>query len=111
MSEAIMVLFGGNPHRRQEVLQLISRIGAIAAHGALSEEEGMRLLATLPRVDLVLIGGRYSEAQRARIRAHVREHMPATAITEPGWDYPYDNDAIVADLQRKLGRASQGARQ
>jgi len=105
----IMVLFGGNPYRRHEVLQLISSLGGISAHGALSEEDGMRLLATLPRVDLVLIGGRYSEAQRARIRGHVREHMPATAITEPGWHYPYDNDAIVADVQRKLGRNSGGA--
>ncbi len=100
----VLVLFGGNPHRRHEVLQLLSSIGGISAYGALSEEEGMRLLATLPRVDLVLIGGRYSETQRARIRDHVREHLPAAAITEPGWDYPYEDGAIVADVQRKLGR-------
>lgn len=98
----VMVLFGGNPYRRHELLQLIASVGGISAHGALSEEEGTRLLATLPRVDLVLIGGRYSEEQRERIRAHVREHIAATAVTEPGWHYPYANDAIVADVRRKL---------
>lgn len=105
----VMVLFGGNPQRRHEVLQLIQSIGGISAHGSLGEEEGMQLLKTLPRVDLVLIGSRYSEEQRVRIRAYVHERMPGTAITEPGRDYPYDNDAIVADIQKKLGRGPEGA--
>lgn len=106
-----MVLFGGNPQRRHEVLELLASVGGIRAHGALSEEEGMQLLATLPRVDLVLIGGRYSAEQRARIREHLRVHMPATALTEPGWDYPYENGAIVDDVRRKLGGPGPAADQ
>jgi hypothetical protein len=101
----VMVLFGGNPHRRHEVLESIRAIGGITAYGALSEEEGMSLLATLPSVQLVLIGGRYSDEQRARIRAHVRRAMPSTQLTEPGVDYPYDNAMIEADIRARLGRA------
>ena len=40
-------------------------------------------------MDLVLIGGRYSEEQRVRIRAHVRANLPGASLTEPGHDYPY----------------------
>ncbi|MBL8682483.1 MAG: hypothetical protein JNK05_25170 [Myxococcales bacterium] len=103
----VMVLFGGNPLRRHEVLESIRGIGGITAIGALSEEEGMSLLATLPRVDLVLIGGRYSNEQRKRIREHVRSKMASTQITEPGVDYPYDNAMIEADIRARLGRARQ----
>ena len=77
-------------------------VGGITAHGALSEEEGMALLRSLPRVNLVLIGGRYDEAQRTRIRAWVREMLPETPITEPGHTYAYDNDAITAEVTRLL---------
>lgn len=104
----VMVLFGGDPHRRHEVLELVRGLGDITAYGTLSEEEGMALLATLPRVDLVLIGGRYSEEQRAGIRAHVRAKMPGTRLTEPGWSYPYDNSTIAADILSKLGRSESG---
>ena len=103
-ARGVMVIFGGNPHRRHEVLEMIRGLGGITAYGALSEEEGMTLLGTLPRVDLVLIGGRYSEEQRVRIRAHVRQMLPAARLTEPGYDYPYENAAIAADILRKLGR-------
>jgi hypothetical protein len=102
----VVVLFGGNPHRRDEVLRLLATLGGLTAHGALSEEEGMHLLATLPRVDLVLIGGRYTEEQRVRIRGHVRARLPRAALTEPGKDYPYDDGAVLADVRRKLGRAA-----
>jgi hypothetical protein len=98
----VIVLFGGNPHRRDEVLSLIRDLGGATAIGALSEDEGMALLASLTRVDLVLIGGRYSDEQRRRIRAYVKERLPGCGITEPGWDYPYDDLEIVADIRRKL---------
>jgi hypothetical protein len=100
----VLVLFGGSPHRRHEVLQALARAGGMQAHGALSEAEGMDLLARLPRVDVVLIGGRYTEDERVRIRAHVRAHLPNAAITEPGHDYPYDTDLMIADVKAKLGR-------
>lgn len=99
----VIVIFGGNPHRRQEVLALLRRVGGVTAIGALSEAEGMTLLRELPRVDLVLIGGRYGEAERARIRAWLRSHLPATHLTEPGVDYPYSDAAIVTAVQAKLG--------
>jgi hypothetical protein len=102
----VMVLFGGNPHKRDHVLRMLETLGGLTAHGALSEEEGMHLLATLPRVDLVLIGGRYTEEQRVRIRAHVRAHLPGVPLTEPGVDYPYDDREMLADVRRKLGRAA-----
>jgi hypothetical protein len=104
----VVVLFGGNPHKRDQVLRLLGTLGGLTAHGALSEEEGMHLLATLPRVDLVLIGGRYSEEQRVRIRAHVRANLPGASLTEPGHDYPYADGPMLADVRRKLGRPEAG---
>jgi hypothetical protein len=99
----VMVIFGGNPVRRHEVLSMLSDLGGISAHGALSEEEGVQMLRQHPEVQLVLIGGRYSELQRQRIRDLVRTTYPRASITEPGWQYPYDNDAIIADIRSKLG--------
>ena len=101
-ASSVMVIFGGNPHRRHEVLTMIGDLGGITAYGALSEDEGMALLGSLPRVDLVMIGVRYGEAERVRIRAHVRKMLPQARLTEPGHDYPYENEAIVADIRRKL---------
>lgn len=99
----VLVIFGGNPQRRHEVIGMMSKIKGLTAYGSLSEAEGMDRLRSLPKVDLVLIGGRYDDAQRARIRAHVKAHMQGTQMTEPGYDYPYDNAAIEADVRRKLG--------
>lgn len=98
----VMVLFGGNPVRRQEVLLLIKEIGGINAYATLSEEEGMEKLKALPRVDLVLIGGRYSGEERTRIKNFVDQNLPGTLITEPGYDYPYDNTFIKMDIKKKL---------
>jgi hypothetical protein len=100
----VVVLFGGNPYRRDEVLRLIQQIGGITAYGTLSEEEGMERLQTLPHVDLVLIGGRYSPVQRQRIRQFITTQLPQTQLTEPGYDYPYANGAIRAAIRAKLNR-------
>jgi hypothetical protein len=100
----VMVLFGGNPAMRHQVLSAIQALGGITAYGTLSEDEGMERLRTLPKVDLVLIGGRYTEEQRVRIRAYVREHLPGTALTEPGIEYPYEHGAVTQDIRRKLSR-------
>ncbi len=99
----VMVIFGGNPHRRHEVLQLLQGIGRITAYGVLSEEEGFEKMASLAKIDLVLIGGRYTNEQRIRIREYVRTHLPQTKMTEPGFDYPYQNEAIINDVKLKLG--------
>ncbi len=98
----VMVIFGGNPFRRDEVLQLIQNLSGITAYGVLSEEEGIQQLKTLPKIDLVLIGGRYTDEQRVRIRQYVNAHLPNAKTTEPGYDYPYQNAAIAADIMKKL---------
>lgn len=100
----VMVIFGGNPQRRDEVLRHLSTLGDLGAYGALSEEEGYALLERhTDRVKLVLIGGRYTAEQRVRIKAWCRARFPSMAFTEPGVDYAYDNDLTKAAVKRILG--------
>ncbi|MFA9212602.1 MAG: hypothetical protein ACEQSR_01995 [Candidatus Methylacidiphilales bacterium] len=99
----VVVLFGGNPNRRNEVLSLLNALGNISVYGTLSEEEGILQLKAPPKVDLVLIGGRYTDAQRERIKAFIAANLPHAKITEPGGHYPYQNEAIKADIKLKLG--------
>ena len=100
----VMVLFGGDPHRRDEVLRHLSTLGDLGAYGALSEEEGYALLEQhTDRVKLVLIGGRYTAEQRVRIKAWCRERFPSMAFTEPGVDHAYDHELTKAAVKRILG--------
>ena len=101
-STPVIVLFGGNPYRRHEVVSLIESMGQVTVYGTLSEAEGMAKIQALPRVDLVLIGGRYTQEQRQRIRRYVQQHLPNASITEPGVDYPYHNASILADIQQRI---------
>jgi hypothetical protein len=98
----VVVLFGGNPLRRHEVILSLQTIGDITIYGTLSEEEGIAKINALPKVDLVLIGGRYTEEQRKRIRAYVKNYLPNTNITEPGIDYPYETDIIKSHVAQLL---------
>lgn len=98
----VIVLFGGNPLRRDEVINHLKQLGDITIYGTLSEEEGLAKITSLPKVDLVLIGGRYTQEQRIRIRKFVAEHLPQSKISEPGVDYPYENAAINSDIHLKL---------
>ncbi|OYU94082.1 MAG: hypothetical protein CFE21_17945 [Bacteroidetes bacterium B1(2017)] len=98
----VIVLFGCNPFRREEVINHLKQIGDITIYGTLSEEEGMEKITSLPKVDIVLIGGRYSDEQRIRIRKFVAEHLPNTKISEPGVKYPYEKEAINNDIHLKL---------
>ncbi|MBC7934149.1 MAG: hypothetical protein H7Y86_02140 [Rhizobacter sp.] len=99
----VMVIFGGSPIRRAEVLNLIKSIDAdITAYGVLSQEEGLQLLQSLPLVSLVLIGGRYTEDQRFAIKQFIADKLPHTAVTEPGWAYTYNDENIKKDLTKKL---------
>ena len=60
----VMVIFGGNPERMNEVVSLIrDSFKTVTAIGNFSEIEGLKKLSTLKKVDLVLIGGRYTEEQ------------------------------------------------
>ena len=100
----VMVIFGGNPHRRDEVLRALATLGDFGAYGALSEEEGYALLKQhKDRVKLVLIGGRYTAEQRVRIKDWCSERFPAMAFTEPGVDYAYDHELTKAAVKRILG--------
>ena len=99
----VMVIFGGNPERMNEVVSMIrDSLKTVTAIGNFSEDEGLDKLRSLERVDLVLIGGRYSEEQRIRIRAYLKEHFSGVATTEPGYQYPYDNTEILNDIKKKL---------
>ena len=99
----VMVIFGGNPERMNEVVSMIrDNLKTVTAIGNFSEEEGIQRLTRMKKVDLVLIGGRYDEEQRKRIRKYLKEHFPGVATTEPGYQYPYDNTEILDDIKKKL---------
>jgi organic radical activating enzyme len=98
----VVVLFGGNPYRLEEVIKLVQSVGDLTIYGTLSEEEGFTKIKSLAHVSLVLIGSRYFEEQRIRIRNFVKEELPNTKITEPGVEYPYDNETIIKDIKSKL---------
>ncbi|SMG47031.1 hypothetical protein SAMN05661096_03343 [Marivirga sericea] len=99
----VVILFGGNPYRRDEIVKLLSGLGDITVYGTLGEEEGMAKIQALNRkVDLVLIGGAYSEAQRTRIKQWVQANLAGVEVTQPGYEYPYANESIYADVKKKL---------
>lgn len=98
----VVLLFGGSPDRRHQVIKLISEIGELTIYGALNEEEGIRFLKELSKVDLVLIGGAYTDEQRQRIRQYIAHNNPNIKITEPGIQYQYSNVNIQNDIKAKL---------
>jgi len=103
----VVVLFGGSPYRRGEVIRLIAQLGDLTVYGTLSEEEGMAKIEELGRkVDLVLIGGRYSDEQRKRIQTWLTENVPGVLVSQPGVEFPYSNEAILNDIKRKLKAAN-----
>ncbi|NBC65193.1 MAG: hypothetical protein GVY07_05940 [Bacteroidetes bacterium] len=99
----IIVLFGGSPYRRDEVIRLLSQLGDVTVYGTLSEEKGIEKINELDqKVDVVLIGGRYSTEQRKRIKRWVNENIPGTKISQPGVEFPYSNETITADIRQKI---------
>ncbi len=99
----VVVLFGGSPNRREEVIKLIAQIGDVTVYGTLSEEEGIAKIEELDRkVDIVLIGGRYSAEQRERIQIWLTEKAPGVVLSQPGVEYPYSNENIQKDIKQKL---------
>lgn len=98
-----VVVFGGSPIRRDEVVRLVGQGLDITVIGTLNEAEGMAaLMETGQPVSLVLIGGQYTLEQRKRIHAHVKAALPGTTTSEPGQEYPYSNENIVNDVATKL---------
>jgi hypothetical protein len=98
----ILLLFGGNIERRHEIILLLQPLTNLSVVGALSEEEGLEKIQTLAKVDMVLIGGRYTEEQRVRIRNFIHTNYPTVQLTEPGVDYPYSNEAIFTNVQKMI---------
>ena len=100
----VVVLFGGSPYRRDEVVRDLAQIGDITIYGTLGEEEGFAKIEELHRkVDLVLIGGRYTDEQRKRISAYVKAELPNAKLTQPGVDYPYEVVTIRENVKRLVG--------
>ncbi len=94
-----VLLFGGNIERRHEIILLLQPLSNVSVYVALSEEEGIEKLQTLSKIDVILIGGRYTEEQRVRIRNFVHSNYPDVKITEPGYHYPYNNEAIFNSIK------------
>ncbi len=100
-----IVLFGGSWIRRDEIIRLLSEGQDVTIYGTLNENEGMERLKELnDKVDVVLIGGRYTAEQRKRISHWVERNLPSVKLSRPGFDYPYENGAIKSDVLGKLGR-------
>jgi len=101
----VVVLFGGNPYRRDEVVRYLGATLNVTVVGTLSEQEGIATLEALrERVGAVVIGGRYSEEQRQRIRAYVERSFPGVHVSEPGHAFAYDNAELARDVRAALGR-------
>jgi DNA-binding NarL/FixJ family response regulator len=98
----MLVLFGGNPLRRDEVIQHLRTLDNLSIIGTLSEEEGIATIKGLPRVDIVLIGGRYTQDQRLRIKSFLKSNYPQVKVTEPGVDYPYDERLILQHVRMMI---------
>jgi len=98
----VVLIFGGNPNMRDHVVGMLEDFNKVTVYATLSEEEGIKSLKTLPKVDFILIGGRYNEEQRIRIRKFAKENLPSTFISEPGIDYLYGDEGVKNDLSRKL---------
>jgi hypothetical protein len=78
----VLVLFGGSPVRRDEIIRHLIRIPSLSIIGTLSEEEGLQTIIDMPQVDIVLIGGRYSLEQRTRIKQFLRTKYSYIKTTE-----------------------------
>jgi uncharacterized pyridoxamine 5'-phosphate oxidase family protein len=98
----VVVVFCGNPEMRDRVVGMLEEFNKVTVFATLSEEEGMKRLKILPKVNFVLIGGRYNEEQRVRIRKYLKENRPEAFTSEPGIDYPYGNEGVRNDMNKKL---------
>ena len=98
-----LVVFGRTARRMDEVIRLLRDTGVVSAYGTFKEAEALERIATVPRLGVVLLGGAIEEASRCRIRDELARNHPGVLTSEPGQQYPYSDENIVADLQIKLG--------
>jgi hypothetical protein len=103
-----IVVFGKTAGRMDEVIRLFRDLGGVSAYGAFSEAEALERIATVPRLGAVLIGGAVEESSRLRIRDELARNHPRVLTSEPGHQYPYSDEDIVADVQAKLGALVRG---
>lgn len=98
-----VVLFGGSPYRRDNVVRILSNLGDLTIYGTLNEAKGIEKIESLNyKVDVVLIGGQYTPEQRMRITAWAKDKIPNVSFSQPGLDYPYSNSAILKDIESKM---------
>lgn len=95
-----LVVFGGDIHRRDEIIRLLLPIENLTIYGTLSEKEGLIKIAELGEVDIVLIGGRYTDLQRRNIKTIVSTKYQNCHITEPGVGYQYSNENIFNEIKK-----------
>ncbi len=98
-----VVVFGKTAGRMDEVIRLLRDMGSVSAYGTFTEAEAFQCIATVPRLGAVLIGGSVEEASRLLIRDELTRNHPGVLTSEPGQQYPYSDENIVADIQAKLG--------
>lgn len=99
----IVVLFGGSPVMRDQVINNLSILGDITIYGTLSENEGIEKLTHLNgAANVALIGGRYSEEQRTRIKNWVLRNSPNTDVIEAGRNGLHGQKEISNYLKTKL---------
>ena len=103
-----LVVFGKTAGRMDEVIRLFCDLGGVSAYGTFTEAEALHRIATVPRLGVVLIGGAVEEASRIRIREELARNHPGVFTSEPGHQYPYSDENIVADVQVKLGAQGRG---
>ena len=99
-----LIVFGGNPQMNVGVVRMLSPWYNV--YGVLSEEEGLSKAkdGSIAKLDGIVIGTKYSEEQRERIRAA----LPGIPTCEPGIHFAGGHgdastgDRIIADLAEKL---------
>ncbi|MFM9972378.1 MAG: hypothetical protein ACKVQK_28690, partial [Burkholderiales bacterium] len=98
-----LVVFGKTTGRMDAVIRLLGGLGSVNAYGTFTEEEALQRIATVPRLGAVLLGGGVEEASRRRIRDELARNHPGVLTSEPGQQYAYSDENIVADVRAKLG--------
>lgn len=97
-----LVVFGRTAGRMDQVIRLLRDMGGASAYGSFSEAEALERIATVPRLGAVLLGGGVDEASRRSIRDELARNHPGVLTSEPGQQYPYSDENIVADIRVKL---------
>ena len=95
-----LLIFGGSSARMNKVKSYLSQIENIEITEVFNEEDGIKKLELSDKnlFDLILIGGRYTNEQRDRIKLSANK----TPITQPGIDYPYSDENIYLHINKLL---------